>query len=40
MRAESVEARRGRLAEKQRRLETEAAERLAREEREMFGDQD
>jgi hypothetical protein len=40
MRAESVEARRGRLAEKQRRLETEAAERLAREEREMYGDPD
>ena len=40
MREESVEARRGRLAEKQRRLETEAAERLAREERAMYGDQE
>ena len=40
MREESVEARRGRLAEKQRRLEKEAAERVARDENEMYGDQE
>ncbi|MFA6311200.1 MAG: YkgJ family cysteine cluster protein [Sterolibacterium sp.] len=40
MREESVEARRGRLAEKQGRLEREAAERMAREEKEMYGDQE
>ncbi|MDD5175100.1 MAG: YkgJ family cysteine cluster protein [Sterolibacterium sp.] len=38
--ADSVEQRRERLVEKQRRLETEAADRMAREEREMYGDQE
>ena len=40
MREESVEARRGRVAEKQRRLESEAAEKIARQEREMYGDEE
>jgi len=40
MHEESVEARRGRLTEKQQRLEKEAAERMARNENEMYGDQE
>ncbi|MCX7174727.1 MAG: YkgJ family cysteine cluster protein [Proteobacteria bacterium] len=40
MREESVEDRRGRLAEKHGRLEREAAERMARDENEMYGDQE
>ncbi len=40
MREESVAARRSRVAEKHSRLEREAAERLMRDENEMYGDQE
>lgn len=40
MRAETVATRRNRLAEKQHRIEREAAERMARDENEMYGDQE